>query len=785
MRIRTQIIAAVLASLSVGLGSLGIVLMADRQSDAASEAQQRAQITAHEVAGLLTLTHAYARSAAPGAALQWHQRHATVVSTLNEDPAGVIGSTALTELRSLTGALPTLFGALEALPPATDAAALRRKEQLVDQLLASTQAMSDHAYQWFVEADRVHQREERRFRLTAFSVTSLMFAFLIAMALLVRQRVLLPMKRLQAATRALGAGDMGHRIDSTAKGEWGDLARQFDSMSATLSQSRDRLQSSERQLRAITDNVPALICCLDRDHRYGFANAAYLDAWGLRPEEVLGLHVSDVVGHENYQRVRGHIDAALSGERQSWTGTVMTRGSSEVYHLVQSIPDHAPDGTVQGCYVMAVDIADRHEAENRLAKSERQLVDLLNSIPAMVGYFDMDEQCQYANDTGLKMQGLQRSQIAGLSLRAALGDANYAQHEPYVKEVLQGRRARFQGKIPFQGRTAWFQAHLIPDRLEGGAQRGFYLMTFDVTALKEAQFEQAKVEGRLRAITDNLPVLITYVDAESRYRFINRTSQDWMSIAPEMAMGRTVGELLPPELYEQRRPYLERALQGERVTFEMESPMQGVLRHLQATYIPDIQPDGRVAGIYALSTDVSPLKQVEKQLSKLVRVDTLTGVANRYQFNESLPMALMRGERSGMGVALMFLDVDHFKVINDTHGHAVGDGVLQEFACRLKLCVRATDTVARYAGDEFVILLEGVHHESQPELMAQKVLSHIERPFQVSGITLNVSTSVGVAYCSPKRTSVHTLELLARADKALYDAKRAGRNTFRMAEPVT
>ncbi|MBX3626055.1 MAG: PAS domain-containing protein [Rhizobacter sp.] len=783
MRIRIQIVAAVAASLVAGLASLAVVIAAARESDAAGEAQQRAQVTAHEVAGLLTLTQEYARYAEPRSAQQWHQRHANILAALNDGRPRGIDSVAFTELGLVVGALPPLFFKLESLPVQADAFALRRKEMLVDQLLTSTQAMSDFAYQWFLDASQVKARADEQFRVVAFFVPGVLMVFICGVALLVHLRVLVPLTRLEVATRAIASGELGHRIGSTERNELGDLARQFDAMSERLSESSERLQRSEQQLRAVTDNMPALIAYVNREQRYEFANQRYLDWWHTDPATMQGKHMREMLPHDVYEnKVRARIEEALAGHRVQWTASSRRSGSERHYHI-DYIPDLAPDGRVRGCYAMMVDITERHEAEQRLAASEQRLLDLLNSIPAMVGYFDMDERCQYANDTGIKSQGLERSQIPGLTLRAALGDATYAQHEPYVKEVLQGRRARFEGKVPFQGRSAHFQAHLIPDRLDGGAQRGFYLMTFDVTALKEAQFEQARVEGRLRAIADNLPVLISYVDHEQRYQFMNRTFREWVGIEPAAALGRHKSEFMPRKPYEQRLPYLERALGGERVTFELETELLGITRYLQSTYIPDIQPDGRVTGVYMLSTDVSALKAVERQLSQLVRVDTLTGLGNRFLFNEVLPMALLRGDRGHTGVALMVLDVDRFKEINDTQGHVAGDQVLQQFAERLRHCVRATDTLARLAGDEFVIVLEGLRAAAEPEFVAQKIMAAMAMPVMLAGGgQLRVSTSVGVAYCAPGKTRLGTEELMARADEALYGAKRAGRNTYRFAQ---
>jgi diguanylate cyclase (GGDEF)-like protein/PAS domain S-box-containing protein len=286
-------------------------------------------------------------------------------------------------------------------------------------------------------------------------------------------------------------------------------------------------------------------------------------------------------------------------------------------------------------------------------------------------------------------------------------------------------------------------------------------------------------EQRLRAITDNLPVLIAYMDAEERVEFCNQTCHTWLGLDPKAIVGLSMRDAWGPEIYAQRQPYLRRALSGEKVEFEVDREALGKTRTLHNVYLPDITPEGNVKGVFMLSTDLTEVKTVERQLSQLARFDALTGLANRHQFNEKLPDALARSQRTGEALALMFLDIDHFKSVNDTFGHATGDGVLREFAERLRQCVRATDTVARLAGDEFVVILENVHSEAEPQFVARKIVGQINRPFDIEGREIVVTTSVGIAF--HRGAGVSPEELLARADKALYAAKSAGRNTYQLA----
>lgn len=206
--------------------------------------------------------------------------------------------------------------------------------------------------------------------------------------------------------------------------------------------------------------------------------------------------------------------------------------------------------------------------------------------------------------------------------------------------------------------------------------------------------------------------------------------------------------------------------------------MNGQAHCLHTRYLPDVRPDGSVAGIYALSTDITDRKAAERQLHEMARVDTLTGLPNRRRFLEKLDEAMARSPRAQRPMALMYLDIDHFKSINDTRGHGVGDAVLTEFADRLRAAVRVTDTVARLAGDEFVIIIEGLNVREEARLVAAKIVAGMAAPMAVEGGPLTVTTSIGVATLGPQMRSAD--ELLAQADAALYAAKRAGRNTFSM-----
>ena len=780
MKLRSLLFGASVVSVAVGISAMLLALSAVREESRASAVHIQALEASHEVLGLMVLTQEYARHTEPRAAEQWHERHAAIAEVLTGNALRLDEDPALTELRNVSQSLPALFDALEKIPQDDRSFNLRRKEVLLDQLLTSIQAMSDYAYQWFQSATVVRRAADEKFRFVALTSLTTMLLILLSLLLVVQRRVLRPLQRLDEAAAAVSSGDMSLRLTSAATDELGELSRRFDSMTQTLAENRQRLQDSEKRQRLIIDNIPSLIAYVDRDLRYRFINAYFHQLLEVDPGDVVGKQVSEALGAENYALLKPHLDATLAGKPQHFERVSMVRGKA-LYLLTDYIPDFNEAGEVVGIFATAKDVTELKAIQRALAEGEQRLRAITNHIPAMVGHFDAQERCLFANDTVLKLQGIDAKDISQHTLQSGLRDDNYAQHAPYVRQVLQGEICGFEGHILRNGRDVYFQANLVPDLDPQGKVQGFYLLSFDVTKVRRAEQERKRSEQRLRQITDNLPVLISYMDQQGVVQFANETFRTWLGADPQAMLGRTFRDIVGNELYEPRRPYLERAMRGQRVNYEAEATALGVTRNLVTTYIPDMDGDGKVLGIYTLSSDVSTLKASERQLQALARFDTLTGLPNRLQFNEKMAEALERAERSKEGVALMFLDVDRFKSVNDTLGHAMGDAVLREFARRLQASVRQVDLVARLAGDEFVVILEGLHSSAEATVVARKILNAVALPMDLNNRSLLITTSIGVAYQDSIEPTITVPKLLARADEALYDAKAAGRNTFHLA----
>ena len=282
-------------------------------------------------------------------------------------------------------------------------------------------------------------------------------------------------------------------------------------------------------------------------------------------------------------------------------------------------------------------------------------------------------------------------------------------------------------------------------------------------------------EQRMRLVTDSIPALVTRMDRDTRYLYINAAAERIFGQPAESFLGRTIVEARGAERYEAVRPYVERVLAGENVSFEGSIELNGRLVHYQSHFIPDRDADGQVQGYFAFTFDITRLKVAEAELELLARKDSLTGVSNRRDFEEHLDRAVAQCARRGDDLALLCLDLDNFKSINDRFGHPAGDAVIQAFAGRLTSILREEDVVARLGGDEFMLLIRSPAPDVAA-IVAEKILAAMHEPIHVDGRDLQVGVSIGIAISGGGLTPS---QLMSLADQALYQAKAAGRNTWR------
>jgi diguanylate cyclase (GGDEF)-like protein/PAS domain S-box-containing protein len=290
----------------------------------------------------------------------------------------------------------------------------------------------------------------------------------------------------------------------------------------------------------------------------------------------------------------------------------------------------------------------------------------------------------------------------------------------------------------------------------------------DISQMSKARAQLYRQRRTLSSVAEAIPTFIAVVDKEARYEFVNTAFQELIGRTKEDIVGQRLGDVLTTREVSMRLPAIQEALQGVGSSFELDMFLGGSQRNLVVTLKPRRSENGEPDGFVAVMDDVTTHKQRESRLVRLSEQDALTGLSNRQGFEaflRSIPPS------QGPGTAMLYIDLDRFKPVNDTHGHAVGDQLLKAFAGRLVELVRPTDLVARLGGDEFVLVLAGLPGVEAAQTTADRVVAAASKPFDLHGVEVQVGASVGVAMGGDDDWE----GLLQRADAGLYKAKAAGR----------
>jgi diguanylate cyclase (GGDEF)-like protein/PAS domain S-box-containing protein len=538
------------------------------------------------------------------------------------------------------------------------------------------------------------------------------------------------------------------------------------------------LERNERRYRDLFEHSLGLFCTHDANGVLLAVNPAAAAALGYPIAELIGRALIDFVPPP----LRREFNAYLRriADRHSDTGLlylVNSGGQPRIWEYHNRLVFEA-DGTP---FVMgsAQDVTQTRLTERRLRR-QRAAMEAVNDA-ALVGLFHTDASGDwtYVNSTYERISGLHAAQaVNGGWLDAVHPDDRERVAREWDAAVEQGLRYRSEHRYAHDdGRVSWVQVQAAPIVLDGDVT-GHVGCVEDVTARRHAEQSLKRSEQRLRTIADSMPAMIFYLDAKQRFVFANAAYERTFGGGRNVT-GRYLGDVLDTASYAQRKPWLVRAYAGERVSFELEQMLDGAARWFEFNYIPQRDDAEReVVGIHALVLDITQVRHEEARLTQLAEVDPLTGLANRAGFMQRLARALARSRDQQTTLAAMYLDVDHFKTINDTHGHAVGDALLKAFAARLVASLRSSDLAGRLGGDEFAVISEGVKRREYAAAVAAKIVTAMRKPFVIGDLSLRVSTSIGLAFGTGAETADAILE---RADQALYAVKQAGRNGYRVA----
>lgn len=308
-----------------------------------------------------------------------------------------------------------------------------------------------------------------------------------------------------------------------------------------------------------------------------------------------------------------------------------------------------------------------------------------------------------------------------------------------------------------------------------------------IVARLDVTLEHSLDQQRLRLLSSALATAgnsILVTDRNGRIQWVNQAFSKLTGYSAAEAVGQTPRLLKSGK---QDAAYYQRLwdtiLSGEVWSHETEERHKdGSLYTVQQTITPIRDENEEITHFISIQEDISAQKIAEQRIQYMAHYDALTGLPNRSLFFDRLRQATTLSRRASEHLALLFLDLDRFKPVNDTHGHAVGDALLKAVAERLLNCVRESDTVARIAGDEFTVILSRINHHADASVVAEKIVKALSEPFLLDGHTIHIGASIGIALYPDDAQDEQ--ELVRLADEAMYEAKHHGRNTYRFHAPA-
>jgi diguanylate cyclase (GGDEF)-like protein/PAS domain S-box-containing protein len=307
---------------------------------------------------------------------------------------------------------------------------------------------------------------------------------------------------------------------------------------------------------------------------------------------------------------------------------------------------------------------------------------------------------------------------------------------------------------------------------DAGAFKGYRGVGTDITARKRSEQALRDAAEELRLFAENVPTMTIAVDENLRCIFANKAYAELFGLGATDAVGMHLREIVGQDDYREIEGHVLQALQGRTVTYQrVRRPENREARHLEVKLVPYIGDQGKVQACFAVVQDITEHKLAEERIQRVAHHDSLTGLPNRLLFNDRLAQAMSLARRDSRQFALLYLDLDRFKPVNDVLGHAAGDELLKDVATRIRQQVRESDTVARIGGDEFTVILQDVAGREDAETVAGKIRAALAAPFAPGGEkrVVEIGASIGIALFPADGGDADAL--IKAADAAMYRAK--------------
>lgn len=417
------------------------------------------------------------------------------------------------------------------------------------------------------------------------------------------------------------------------------------------------------------------------------------------------------------------------------------------------------------------------KVSKRLEESEKRYKSLFVTNPDGIFSLDTNKKVIEVNDSLEKIIGFSSEEVVGHSYEPLLHPSKRDEVNSLFTKVIQGETKSQEYDTIVVHKNGYIinlrikiTPMIVDDKIVG-----VYGVAKDITELVHKEKELIETKNKLESFYNNTADAIDIIDLKYNVVQVNPAFEKIYGWKQEEIIGKPI-PIIPENRIQESRKLLNRVLAGDTIqSFEATCVRKdGTPIEISLTFSPIYDAKGNIMGVSGITRDITEKKKYEERLKYLAFHDPLTGLPNRRLFIETVEQKIEEAKQYNRKLAVMFLDLDGFKHVNDTLGHDTGDLLLQGMAKRLENCVREHDILARLAGDEFTIFLPDIHEEDAVKV-GKRIIESLKSPFLINGQNVRVSTSIGISLYP---NAANDENLMKHADMAMYIAKQNGKNTY-------
>jgi diguanylate cyclase (GGDEF)-like protein/PAS domain S-box-containing protein len=556
-------------------------------------------------------------------------------------------------------------------------------------------------------------------------------------------------------------------IGATASGH-GYVFSAFVRDISERNRAQDALRASEKRYRQIVETAFEGVWIIDSNNQTTFVNHRMADILGYPPEEMLGRPVLEFMDPDAQAAFKANRDQRQHGHQPEHDFRFRRKDGSELWVLLESSPDRDADGNYLGSLAMVTDVTERRRGQEALRRLAAMVATSSDAIIAV----DLNGSIMNWNAGAERMYGYTAAEIIGRDIRTMVPEARADEVAGILDRARRGEsnaqietiRRRKDGTL-VEVSISYSSLADVDGKVIGttGIHR-------DISIAKRAAEALRASEERYRRIVETAYEGIWMVDAQAVTTFVNPRMAEMLGYTVGEMMGRPLFDFLAEETQAQYKVNQVGRLRGE--------SQQREVRYIRKdgsdcwallSISPNFDASGGFEGTLAMATDITERRRAQKALEYQAMHDALTGLPNRQLLAEQSGEALVSAQAAHQQVAMLILDLDHFKEVNETFGLSAGDRLLEQVGPRLQAEIGTRDVVARLGGDEFAVLLPETDGTAATTLAA-RLLDALQRPFEVEGQQLDVAASIGIAVFPNDGDDPDTL--LRHADIALFVAKQ-------------